>query len=92
MSMGAGGYNPPPGYATGGSIRPWKNLVLGLDLSAITGSKVVVQILSRQGHCINYSDVKVLETKFAYSVESDDQKEPDGTRLRPNTNLSAACV
>ena len=73
-----------------GNIRPWKNLVLGLGLSAITSSKLVVQILNRQGHCINYSDVKALETEFAYSVVSEDQEAPDGIRLGPN--LSTACV
>ena len=73
-----------------GNIRPWKNLVLGLGLSAITDSKLVVQILNQQGHCINYSDVKALETEFAYSVVSEDQEAPDGIRLRPN--LSTACV
>ena len=73
-----------------GNIRPWKNLVLGLGLSAKTGFKLVVQVLNRQGYCINYSDVKALETKFAYSVVSEDQESPDGIRLLPN--LSTACV
>ena len=41
-----------------GNIRSWKNFVFGLGLFAVTSFKLVVQILNRQGHCINYSDVK----------------------------------
>ena len=73
-----------------GNISPRKNFVFDLGLSAITGSKLVVPILNRRGHCINYYDAKALETEFVYSVVSEDQEAPNGIRLRPN--LSAACV
>ena len=58
-------------YVSRGSVKPWKNGILGLGLSAITGSKLSRQVLNRQGHCINYSEVKALETELAFSVVQD---------------------
>ena len=40
---------------------------LGLGLSTLNGSKTVLNILNRFGHCISYDDVKRLETEMAYS-------------------------
>ena len=67
-----------------GTVRPWKNVVLGLGISAITGSKLAVQVLNRHGHRINYSEVKALETKFAFSAAKDDREIPHGLKLVSN--------
>ena len=61
-----------------GTVRPWKNVVLCLGLSAITGSKLDVQVLYRRSHCINYSEVKALETEFVFSAAKDDRESPHG--------------
>ena len=65
-------------------------MILGLGLSAITGSKLSIQVLNRQGHCINYSEVKALETEFAFSVVQDGREAPDGIKLVSHVNT--ACV
>ena len=74
---------------TRGSVRPWKQTVIGLGLASLTGSKLALQILNREGHCINYNAVKSLETEFAYSAISAEYI-PDGICLHPG--LATACV
>lgn len=64
-----------------GSIRPWKNTVLGLGISSLTGSKTVITVLNRQGHAISYPTVKEIETEIAYSCSSEDQETPPGLAL-----------
>ena len=50
----------------------------------------MTQILNRTGHCISYSEIKGLETEFAYSAASNESDAPDGIRLDPN--VATACV
>ena len=73
-----------------GTVRPWKNVVLDLGISAFTGSKLAVQVLNRHGYCINYSEVKALEPEFAFSAAKNDREIPHGIKLI--SNLSTACV
>ncbi|XP_048857264.1 uncharacterized protein LOC125724829 [Brienomyrus brachyistius] len=73
-----------------GTVKPWKHIAMGLGMSSLTGSKLVLQILNRAGHSISYSDAKGLETEFAYSVTSDGRDAPDGIHLLPDR--STACV
>ena len=54
---------------------------LGLGLSTLTGSKTVLNILNRFGHCISYDDVKRLETEMAYSCCEGDRETPAGLNL-----------
>ena len=73
-----------------GSVRPWKNVAMGLGFSALTGSKLGTEILSREGHAINYTEIKGLETEFAYAVTSEYRDSPDG--IHPEPNLATACA
>ena len=75
---------------TRGTVKPWKHTAMGLGLASLTGSKLVTQILNRSGHCISYSEVKCLETEFAYSVAGEERDTPDGIHLDPC--LATACV
>ena len=75
---------------TRGSVKPWKPIVLGIDLASLTGSKLAMQMLNRSGHCISYSEIKDLETEFAYSVMNEDQVASNGIQLAPS--LETACV
>lgn len=40
--------------ATGGMLKPSKHLCLGMAIKSMTGSRKIVEILNRLGHCINY--------------------------------------
>ena len=67
-----------------GSVKPWKNINFGLGISSLTGSKTVVQLLNRAGHSINYSEVKQIESEFAYAIAKNDKQTPDGLQTLPN--------
>ena len=64
--------------------------IICLGIASLTGSKMVTQILNRTGHCISYSEIKGLETEFAYSAASNESDASDGIRLDPN--VATACV
>lgn len=64
-----------------GRVRPWKHQALGLGIGTLTGSKSVLNILNRFGHCISYDDVKRLETEIAYTCSAEDRESPDGLCL-----------
>ena len=72
----------------GATLDLGQNLVLGLGLSAINGSKLLVQIVNPQEHCINCFDVKALKTEFAYFVVSEDQEALGRIRLCPNLSTT----
>ena len=46
---------------TSGSKKPAKHLKLGLAVKSMTGSRKMVEILNRLGHCVSYSTVEELE-------------------------------
>ena len=75
---------------THGSVKSWKHTVIGLGFASQTGSKTVMQILNRSGHCISYSGAKILETEFTYSLQ-DVQRETTGEILL-QSSLATACV
>ena len=50
-----------------GSIRPWKQTVLGLGIGTLTGSNLILRILNRLGYTLSYDEVKALETEFAFT-------------------------
>lgn len=49
-----------------------------------------LEILNRAGHSISYSEIKSLETEFAYSIKSYNDDVSDGIQLSPN--LATASV
>ena len=73
-----------------GQVKPWKQTILGLGLGSLTGSKLAMQILNKEGHTINYKDVKGLETEFAYSALSEEGDTPDG--IVRSSGLATASV
>lgn len=50
---------------TRGRIRPRKQILLGMTMKSLTGSRKVIDILNRQGYCINYCNILELETSAA---------------------------
>ncbi|RVE41875.1 hypothetical protein evm_013483 [Chilo suppressalis] len=63
---------------TRGNIKPRKHISLGIAIKSLTGSKKVIDILSRQGYCISYSGILELETSAAYSSTSNNLLCPSG--------------
>lgn len=71
-------------YSTScGALKPSTSLSLGLVTKSITGSRKMVEILNRLGHCVNYTCVEELETEIAYGCAADTKILPYG--LVPKT-------
>ena len=62
-----------------GHVKPQKHVAVGIAVKSMTGSKQLVTILNRLGHCINYSQVEELETSLASSIIEKQKACPEGT-------------
>lgn len=63
---------------TKGAIKPSTCLSLGLVTKSITGSRRMIEILNRLGHCVSYSVVEELETEIAYGCAASSEILPHG--------------
>lgn len=61
-----------------GSIKPSTCLTLGLAVKSITGSRKMINILNRLGHCVSYTLVEELETELAYGSSAETRILPYG--------------
>ena len=62
-------------YATTrGRTKPGKHLTLGLGLKSMTGSRKVIEVLNRHGHCIGYHTAEIIETELATQIDSQSPK------------------
>lgn len=62
-----------------GQVKPAKQVALGVAMKSVTGSKKVIQVLNRFGHCINYNAIEELETESAEQLRERQLASPDGT-------------
>lgn len=69
--------------ASCGAIKPSTSLSLALVTKSITGSRKMVEILNRLGHCVNYTCVEELESEIAYGCAASTKILPYG--LVPKT-------
>ena len=66
-------------YATTrGRTKPGKHLTLGLGLKSMTGSRKVIEVLNRHGHCIGYHTAEIIETDLATQIVNRQNVTPDG--------------
>ena len=59
-----------------GRTKPGKHLCLGLGLKSLTGSRRVIEILNRFGHCIGYHMVESIETELATVITERNHATP----------------
>ena len=52
--------------ATAGLKKPQKHLILGIALKNLTGSRKVIEIMNRLGHCVSYHTVKEIEKEATF--------------------------
>ena len=45
-----------------------KHLKLGMIIKSLTGSRKVIEILNRLGHCLSYNLVEEIETQLTYAA------------------------
>jgi hypothetical protein len=59
-------------------LTSYKSLSLGLTVKHLTGSKELVNILHRLGHCCSYESIRNYETSLAHHINSTQQQIPTG--------------
>ncbi|XP_074115522.1 uncharacterized protein LOC141538105 [Cotesia typhae] len=63
---------------TNGTIKPSKQITLGMTVKSLTSSRRIINILNRFGHCCNYTTLEELETEATYSsVHRSEISPPD---------------
>lgn len=61
-----------------GTIKPSSCLCLALITKSLTGSRRMIEILNRMGHCVSYTVVEGLETELAYGCAANTNILPYG--------------
>ena len=64
--------------ATGGKVKPSKQIIYGLALKGMSGSKRILEISNRFGHTLSYNVKEERETELAYSYVIDQRLTPYG--------------
>ena len=67
--------------ATSAKKKPKKHLQLGLFLKSLTGSRKIITLLNRMGHCVSYHTVQELETEMTYEATKNLRNTPFGMSL-----------
>ena len=75
---------------SGGKLIPGKHLSLGLALKSMTGSKSVVSLLNRFGHCIGDETVRRMDMSFEEAVNQNDTILPSHIQISPNLSTGLA--
>ena len=75
---------------TSGIKKPSNHLQLGLAIKSLTGSRNVVEILNRMGHCVSYSTVGELETELTFEANENSKETPFGMKTTPEFNTGIA--
>ena len=68
----------------GGKLIPGKRLSLELALKSVTGSKSVVSLLNRFGHCNGDETVRRMDMSFEEVVNQNDTILPSHIQISPN--------
>ena len=69
---------------SGGKLIPRKHLSLELALNSVTGSKSVVSLLNRFGHCIGDETVRQMDMSFEEAVNQNDTILPSHIQIPRN--------
>ena len=75
---------------SGGKLIPGKHLSLGLALKSMTGSKSVVSLLNRFGHCIGDETVRRMDMSFEEAVNQNNTILPSHIQISPNLSTGLA--
>ena len=60
--------------ATNNQVKTPKHIGLAVTIHHLTGSKEVVTLLNRMGHCSSYDDVEIVNTACARETEARSQQ------------------
>ena len=71
---------------TNGRKKPSKHLKLGLAVKSMTGSKKLIGMLNRYGHCVSYTTTEEFETELTFTITSASKISPPD--LVPDSSLT----
>ena len=78
---------------THGRVKTPKHVALGISVRHITGSKQVITLLNRMGHCPSYEEIEAVDTGLAREILA--SKESCGvvipSNISPGAFVQAAC-
>ena len=60
-----------------------KHLMLGMTMKSLTGSRKVIEILNKPGHCISYHTVEEIETEITFEANKEGALTPHGMTCTP---------
>lgn len=66
-----------------GELKPKKHILLGTLVHSLTGSRKLMTVLNRLGHCISYSTFEELDTELATTILSRQVSSPSGAMRGP---------
>jgi len=76
--------------ASHGRLKQSKHLCLALTIKSLIGSRKIIEILNRFGHCVGYHYTEQLETELATTISDRTHTTPDGITRRPGLCTSLA--
>ena len=69
--------------ATVGLKKPQKHLMLGITLKCLAGSRKVIEIMNRLGHCASYHTMEEVEIEGIFQSTKQNLVTPVGMKLNP---------
>ena len=75
---------------TAGLKKPQKHLMLGIALKSLTGSRKVIEIVNRLGHCASYHTIQEIETETTFESAKQNLVTPNGMKLNPHCGTGVA--
>ena len=73
-----------------GKLTPGKELSLGFTLKSMTGSKKVLRLMNRYGHCASSETVRRVDIYFESTLNNFNSFIPDGIETKPNLSTGTA--
>ncbi len=73
-----------------GKVKPAKHLCMAVGIKSLTGSRKIVDLLSRLGYSVSYNVVEGTETEIASSLTETDGLLPDMSLQQPGLCTSLA--
>jgi len=64
--------------------------MVGVAVKSLTGSRKVIEMLNKLGHCASYHTVEEIETELTFEATKDKKFTPNGTTLSPNLGTGLA--
>ena len=71
-------------------MQPRKHVMLGIAMKSLTGSKKVLEMLNRYGHCISYHTAEEIETEMTFGTREANQVTPHGMIRNPQYGTGVA--